>query len=270
WKNFYLIGKSFTTQHGPWLQDNPGANTVLLGMNCGDLLPLPSDGGKSHPLLVLPPPEKELRIETMEEKSPQQNLMENSILSDSTVQNSNGEENPPRSCRRRDCKPSPVCSEKERATLKLVVHGQLHGGEKPHKCLECGKSFRQSSTLIQNQMIHIGEWPYECGECGKGFSNSSTLIRHQRIHTGERPYECPKCQKRFCRSSNLIQHQRMHTEERPFRCPECGLGFKHNSHNSNLVTHQRIHTGERHFECPQCGKSFTQSSALTNHQWSHW
>ncbi|NXO88762.1 ZN234 protein, partial [Certhia brachydactyla] len=49
----------------------------------------------------------------------------------------------------------------------LLVHEQIHDGKKPHKCLECGKSFRRSSHLICHQMIHTGEKPYKCGECGK-------------------------------------------------------------------------------------------------------
>ncbi|NXM51992.1 ZNF3 protein, partial [Illadopsis cleaveri] len=49
----------------------------------------------------------------------------------------------------------------------LVVQQQLHDREKPCKCLECGKSFSQSSHLICHQNIHTGEGPYMCKECGK-------------------------------------------------------------------------------------------------------
>ncbi|NWI92093.1 ZG49 protein, partial [Pitta sordida] len=65
----------------------------------------------------------------------------------------------------------------------LVVHVQFHANERPYRCLECGKSFSQSSEVfIHCWLIHTGERPYTCGECGKSFNKNSNLIIRQCIH----------------------------------------------------------------------------------------
>ncbi|NXU04097.1 ZN629 protein, partial [Buphagus erythrorhynchus] len=46
-------------------------------------------------------------------------------------------------------------SQRSRCSLELVVPEQLHGKEKPYKCLECGKHFSQCSSLLTHIRVHL-------------------------------------------------------------------------------------------------------------------
>ncbi|KYO39083.1 hypothetical protein Y1Q_0000096 [Alligator mississippiensis] len=144
----------------------------------------------------------------------------------------------------------------------LSLHHLVHMGKKAHQCSECGKSFAQSSYLTKHWLVHQGEKPYHCPECGKSFTRSTYLAQHQLIHTGEKPHRCSECGKSFTHSSALGQHKLIHTGQKPHQCSECGKSF---THSSALSQHKLIHTGEKPHQCSECGKSFAQSSYLIQH-----
>ncbi|NXF71153.1 ZNF22 protein, partial [Sclerurus mexicanus] len=54
-------------------------------------------------------------------------------------------------------------------------------------CREGGRSLSQSSDLVEQQRLQSREKPYRCLECGKSFRQSSFVIQHEMSHAGEQP-----------------------------------------------------------------------------------
>ncbi|XP_020778781.2 zinc finger and SCAN domain-containing protein 25 [Boleophthalmus pectinirostris] len=138
--------------------------------------------------------------------------------------------------------------------------------DRPHHCLECGKTFRLISSLKKHIRIHTGEKPYPCGVCGRRFRESGALKTHLRIHTGEKPYSCSECGTCFRHLDGLRKHRRTHTGEKPYVCGICG---KRLSRLQHLKHHQLIHTGERPCCCPFCNRTFKEPAALRKHVRTH-
>ncbi|XP_071053008.1 transcription factor Zelda-like [Onthophagus taurus] len=108
-----------------------------------------------------------------------------------------------------------------------------------HKCFDCDKVFNKSCYLTQhNKTFHCGDKPYKCVRCGKRFSCEQQHLEHKAKHGGEKPHKCEQCPKQFNHKTDLRRHMCLHTGKKPFSCGLCGKGFIRKDH---MIKHGDTH-----------------------------
>lgn len=151
---------------------------------------------------------------------------------------------------------------KQSKSVHVKVH---HGGERPHKCQECGATFPYARSLSLHSIKHRrtnSSKGYACDLCGKVLNHPSSVIYHKESEHGGQSYVCGKCGKSFKHKQLLHRHQLVHSQVRPFTCKICGATFKT---NTNLVNHESLHSGVKKFTCDICKQKFAHKTSLTLH-----
>ncbi|XP_063375044.1 uncharacterized protein LOC134662701 [Cydia amplana] len=160
----------------------------------------------------------------------------------------------------------PQCSRVFQHRNSLLYHVLSHKG-KQHVCRECNKGFYTSGALKIHKRVHNGDRPYKCEECDREFRQWSDLKYHKvSLHSNQKHFKCEFCSKEFARKYSLSVHRRIHTGERNYKCEYCNKSFRASSYR---LSHMRTHTGDKPFKCPTCGKCFRVAGDLRRHALTH-
>lgn len=103
-------------------------------------------------------------------------------------------------------------------------------------CHFCGKYFSTLQSLKKHESNHKGDKPYRCLDCGKAFKRRAYLFAHKIVH--QRKIQCTVCRKTLPTVRDLIQHRSSHLKRGMLQCPDCHLKFRYPAH---LLRHLKRH-----------------------------
>nr|CAD7569861.1 unnamed protein product [Timema californicum] len=165
-----------------------------------------------------------------------------------------------------------ICEECHRQFSRLSglkTHLLIHKGEKPCKCKDCGRNFRDKTILRRHrQRIHHDTTvSYKCPNCDKIFFEKSYLLRHLQNESDEKRFHCKECNKGYTEMSSYKRHVRLHGGNKPFKCDLCNKRFTAigNVRQHKLTQHSHIYP----FKCPECGSKFSRKFLLKKHVEKH-